>query len=64
MNINTKKWILVGDIDDIRDMMVIYPPPEYNYGVRWNGAYNYVQEVSITGWNRGYRVAIKEYYPT
>jgi Immunoglobulin I-set domain len=60
----THPWVLAGQVSNISSITSTYPLSAYAYGIKYNGAFGQIQEVVITSWNQGTRIATTEPYFT
>lgn len=56
-------WVWAGDLAGLDGLIASNPLDQWQYGVRYNSAYNSIHEVVINSWNRGVRVTVTPNYP-
>jgi hypothetical protein len=55
-----KPWVLAGQVSDIASITSTYPLANYAYGILYNGAFGQIQDVTMTNWDVGTRIATTE----
>jgi hypothetical protein len=55
-----KPWVLAGQVSDVATITSTYPLANYAYGILYNGAFGQIQEVTMTNWDVGTRIATTE----
>ena len=58
-----RKWVRVGTLNDIEELVKTYHPTEYEYGVRFNHTLGCVHQLIFNSWNRGMRLTTLYSYP-
>ena len=59
-----RKWILAGKLKDLETIVNRYSPKEYEYGNSHTMGLGFIAPITVTTWNRGYRVIQKIVKPT